>query len=56
MKCEKLNKFALSHAEVVKNFGVWFDCDFSFLRHLQSTCKAFFTQIRDFKKVRWYFT
>ena len=28
MKCEKPNKFALSPAEVVKKFAVWFDCDF----------------------------
>ena len=61
---EKLNKSfpvdilgnSLSPAKVVRNFGVWYDSDFSFLRHVQNTCKSCFAQILDFKYLRGYLT
>ena len=59
---EKLNKSFpvnilgnfLSHVGVDRNLGVWFDSDFSFLRHVQNICKSCFAQIRDFKCLRGY--
>ena len=38
--------------EVVRNFGVWFDLDFAFSRHIRNTCKALFAHIRDLKQIR----
>ena len=42
----------LSAAEVVRNLSVQFDNDFSFLRHIQNTCKSCFPQIRDLKLLK----
>ena len=35
---------------------MWFGTDFSFLRHIQNTCKSCFAQIRDLKCLRGYLT
>ena len=61
---EKLNKSFpinilgnfLSPLGVVRNLGVWFDSDFSFLRHVQNICKSCFAQISDLKNLRGYLT
>ena len=31
--------------------GIWFNSDFSFLRHVQNICKSCFAQIRDHKRL-----
>ena len=36
-----LGKFPFP-VETDRNLGVWFDSDFSFLRHVQNICKSFF--------------
>ena len=54
---EKLNKSFpvnnlgnfLSPVGAVRNLGVCFDSDFSFLRHVQNICQSCFAQIRDLK-------
>ena len=64
IQCEKINKSFpvnilgnfISPVGVVRNFGVWFDGDFSFLRHVQNICKSCFAQIRDLKRLRGYLT
>ena len=62
MQTEKLNKFSpvnilgnfFSHAEAVRNLGVWYDRDFSFTRHVKNICKSCFAQIQDDKHLRGY--
>ena len=44
------------HPAVVKNFGVWFDANFSFSDHVRKICKTWFIQIRDLRRVRQYLT
>ena len=59
---EKLNKSFpvnilgnfLSPVGVLRNLGVWFDSDFSFLSHVQNICKSSFAQIRDLKLLKSY--
>ena len=46
----------LSPVGTVRNLGVWFDSDFSFLRHVQKICKSCFAQISDLKCLRGYLT
>ena len=46
----------LSPAEAVRNPDVWFDSDFSFLRHVQNICKSCFAHIQDLKHFRGYLT
>ena len=47
----------LSPVEAVRNLGVQFDRDFSFLRHAQNICKSFiFAQIRDLNHLKFYLT
>ena len=41
---------------MVRNLGVWFDSDFSFLKNVQNICKSCFAQIRDLKHLRGYLT
>ena len=61
---EKLNKSFpvnilgnfLSPVGVVRNLGVWFNSDFSFLKHVQNICKSCFAQIRDLRSLRGYLT
>ena len=48
--------YFLSPAQVVRNLGVWFYTDFSFLRSIQNTCKTCFAQIQDPKYHRGYLT
>ena len=50
-KSNTLGNF-LSPAEVVRNLGVWFDTDWSFLRHIQHTYKSFFAQVLDLECFR----
>ena len=46
----------LSPAEAGRNLGVWFDSNFSLLRHVQNNFKSCFAQIRDLKHIRGYLT
>ena len=44
---------SLLHAvDSVRNLGVWFDADFSFSDHIKRTCKAYFLQMHDFRRIR----
>ena len=43
-------------AVVVKNLGVWFDANFSFVYHVHNICKACFIQFCDLTWVRQYLT
>ena len=45
----------LSPTEALRNLGVWFDCDFSLLRHIQNICKSCFAHI-GILSVRHYLT
>ena len=36
--------------------GVWFDSDFSFSKHIQNVCKGCFSQLRDFRNIRQFFS
>ena len=40
----------------VKNFGVWFDANFSFADHVCNICKACFFKMCDLRRVRPYLT
>ena len=46
----------LCPVESVKNWGMWFDFDFSLSRHVRNVCKSCFVQLRNFRHVRWFFT
>ena len=48
--------YFLSPAEAARNFGVWFDSDFSLSRHVQNIFKSWFAQIQDLKCLRGYRT
>ena len=41
----------LCPAESFKNLGVWFDCDFSMSKHVESVCKSCFIQLLDFSHI-----
>ena len=43
-------------AEIVKNLGVWFDADLSFLEDVKKTCKASILQMHDLHRIRQYIT
>ena len=46
----------LHPVDSVRNLGVWFDADFSFSEHIKRTCKAYFLQMRDLRRIRKYLT
>ena len=46
----------LFHVKVVRELGVWFECDFSFSRHVQNICMSCFAQIRDVQHLTGYLT
>ena len=46
----------LHPTESVRILGVWFDCDFSFSKHVQNVCKSCFIQLRDFRNIRQFLT
>ena len=46
----------LCPVDSVKNFGVWFDSDFSLSKHIQNVCKSCFVKLHDFRHVRQFLT
>ena len=46
----------LHPTESVRSLGVWFECDFSFSKHVQNVCKSCFIQLRDFRNIRQLLT
>ena len=47
---------SLIPSDAIKNFGVWFDSDFSFTKHVKNVCKLCFIQMRDLRQIRQYLT
>ena len=54
-RCQRVGH-PLYPTESVGNLGMWFDCDFSFSKHIQNVCKGCFIQLRDFRSIRQFFT
>ena len=46
----------ISPVDAVRNLGVWYDSDFSVLRHVMKVCKACFAHVRDLKQLRGHLT
>ena len=44
----------ISPSDSVRNLGVIFDSDFSFLKHISNICKSCFYHIRDLRRIRRY--
>ena len=46
----------LCPVDSVKNFGVWFDSEFSLSKHVQNVLKSCFVKLCDFRHVRRFLT
>ena len=46
----------LHPVDSARNLGVWFRAEFSFSEHVKRTCKAYFLQMRDLRRIRQYLT
>ena len=44
----------LCPTDKVRDLGVWFDCSFTFSRHVSSVCKSCFVGLCDFRHIRRY--